>query len=324
MTFRPAKWLPGPHAMTVWGALVRRPPRLRLTAERWELPDGDFVDVERLAGPRPDAPLVIACHGLEGSGRAPYILGTLHQAQRRGCAGLALHFRSCSGAPNRLPRLYHSGETGDLDWTVRRLAAERPGRPIGLVGFSLGGNVVAKYLGERGDDLPSEVRAGAVISAPLDLAACQAEIDGDGFWAARYRERFLRRLRKKALAKARQFPGLLDEERIRAARTLRAFDDAVTAPLHGFRDAADYYARSSAGPRVADVRRPLLVLNADDDPMVPGRTLPVPALRRNPLITFELWPAGGHVGFVSGPPWRAERWAERRVAAWLAEHLHRG
>jgi hypothetical protein len=303
--------------MTAFANVARPFPRPRGSRERWDLPDGDFVDVDRFSGAEPDAPVLVVCHGLEGSSRAPYVRGLVAAARARGLAALALNFRGCSGAMNRLPRLYHSGDTGDLSEVVRRLAAERRGRPVLLAGFSLGGNVVAKYLGERGDDLPPEVRAAAVISVPFDLAACARALDGPGLWLRLYRERFLRRLRRKALAKARRFPRAIDAAAARSARTFALFDDRVTAPLHGFAGSEDYWARSSSGRFLGGVRRPLLALSSADDPMVPAASLPIEAARANPHVTLEVHGAGGHVAFVSGPPWRPRYWAEGRVLDFL-------
>ena len=209
-TYQPTPWLPNGHLMTIAASLLRVPPRLPLRRERWELGDGDFLDVDRLDGATPTAPLVLVCHGLEGSSRSGYVLGILALAHARGLATAALNFRSCSGEPNRLPRFYHSGETSDLALAVERLLAEQPQRSLALIGFSLGGNVVAKYLGERGDAVPAGVGAAAVISVPFDLAGCCRAIDGPGLAALLYRERFLRKLRNKALAKEQRFPGLLE------------------------------------------------------------------------------------------------------------------
>jgi len=313
MTFRPARWLPNRHLMTIWANLARLPIRLPVERERWDLPDGDFLDVDRIR--RPDAPLMIVLHGLESSSRAGYVRGLLAEGVRRGLAAAAINFRGCSG-PNRAARFYHSGETGDLAFAVERLAREAPA--LVLAGFSLGGNVVVKYLGERGDDVPRAVRAAAVVSVPFDLQRCAAALDGPGLPAWIYRERFLRQLRRKAIAKAARFPGRIDADRARLARTMFAFDDAVTAPLHGFRDAHDYWAQSSSGPYVARVRRPLLILAAEDDPFVPAETIPVEAARANPQVTLETFAEGGHVAFVGGAPWAPSRWAERRVAEFLA------
>jgi len=323
MDYRPARWLKGPNAMTVFGAVLRPWPRPRLERERWELPDGDFLDVDRLAGPSPRAPLLLVCHGLEGSSRAAYVRGLVARARERGMGVLALNFRSCSGSPNRLPRFYHSGETGDLALVVERVAAERPGRPLLLCGFSLGGNVVVKYLGERKDRLPGEVAGAAVISVPFDLARCAAALDGPGFWNWVYRERFLRGLRRKALLLLRRFPGLLDEGAVRGSGTFRAFDGTVTAPLHGFGSAEDYYTRSSSRGFVAGVRRPLLAISALDDPLVPPDSLPFEEAGANPFVTLLATPAGGHVGFVSGGPLRPFHWAEARAIEFLASVAER-
>jgi len=319
VTFRPARWLPGPNAQTVFSRLWSLPDRLSPRRERWELPDGDFVDVDRHGDPA--GPTVVVLHGLEGSSRAPYVRRLARALLGRGLSVLALNFRGCSGEPNRLPRLYHSGETGDLGEVVGRLVAERPGRALGLAGFSLGGNVAAKWLGERGAGGPAELRAGAVISVPFDLGACAAAIDGPGFWAWAYRERFLRMLRHKAIGKARRFPGVLDEAALRAVRTFREFDDRATARIHGFAGAEDYWRRCSSGPFLAAVRRPLLALSAEDDPIVPGPTLPREAAAANPAVELVVAPGGGHVGFVEGLPWRFRFWAELRAADFLAERL---
>jgi predicted alpha/beta-fold hydrolase len=307
--------------MTIFGSVARPLPRPRGTTERLELPDGDFVDVERFPGSSPDAPVLVVCHGLEGSSRAPYVRGLVALAQARGLAAAALNFRGCSAEPNRLPRFYHSGDTGDLAAVAAHLERERPGRPLVVAGFSLGGNVVAKWFGESGARLPAVVRGGAVISVPFDLARCAAAIDGPGLMPWIYRERFLRRLRAKALAKAARFPGAIDVARVRSARSFVAFDDAVTAPLHGFESACSYYEASSAGRFVRGVARPLLALSAADDPMVPLSSLPVQAARANPFVDLEVSNFGGHVAFVGGTPWRPLFWAEARAIQHLVATL---
>jgi predicted alpha/beta-fold hydrolase len=317
--YAPARWLPGPHAMTVYAAVSRPLPRLPMRRERWELPDGDFLDLDRLDASAAGAPVLVVCHGLEGSSRAPYVRGLAARARALGLAVVALNFRSCSGEANRLPRFYHSGDTADLGLVVDRLAAEQPGRAVLLAGFSLGGNVVVKYLGERGESVPREVAGAAVVSVPFDLARCARALDGPGPWNRLYRTRFLVALRAKALAKDRRFPGLLDREAVRAARTFAAFDGAVTAPLHGFRSAEEYWARSSSGPFVGGVRRPLLAISSLDDPLVPADTLPLEAARANALVTFLATPGGGHVGFVAGTPLARTFFAEERAAAFLSQ-----
>jgi len=314
--FEPLRWLRGRHAQTVFGTLLRRGPRLPLRRERWELPDGDFLDVDRLEGPAA-APLLLVLHGLEGSSSSHYVLGLLFQARLRGWRGMALNFRSCSGEPNRLLRSYHSGETGDLGEAVRRARAESPPAPLFLAGCSLGGNVVVKWLGEQGASAP--VRAAAALSVPFDLKACAQALDAPSAMSFVYRSRFLHTLKRKALAKARKLPGI-DPVRVRSARTLFEFDEAVTGPVHGFKGAEEYWARCSSGPYVARVRVPLLLLSAEDDPFIPPSCLPREAASTSSCVTLETYPAGGHLGFVSGP-YLPRFWAESRVAEYLAEHL---
>jgi uncharacterized protein len=314
--FEPLRWLRGPHGQTVFGTLFRRGPRLRLRRERWELSDGDFLDVDRLEG-RDGAPLLIVLHGLEGSASSHYVRGLLARAGDRGWRGMALNFRSCSGEQNRLLRSYHSGETGDLSEAIRRARSESPGAAILLAGCSLGGNVVVKWLGEQGAQ--ANVQAAVALSVPFDLKLCARALDAEGAMEFVYRTRFLRSLKHKALEKARRFPQL-DVPRIRAARTLFEFDEAVTAPMHGFADAEDYWAQSSSGPFVPRVRVPLLLVSAEDDPFIPPGCLPRAAATANPCVALEVYPHGGHLGFVAGPhlPWF---WAEWRAAEFLASHL---
>ena len=314
--YRPARWLFGPNLMTIFGTLLRRGPRLPLRRERWELSDGDFVDVDRLEGPA-GAPLLVALHGLEGSSSAHYMLGLLEEARLRGWRGLALNFRGCSGDLNRLLRSYHSGETGDLNELIQRVRGEAD--RIVLAGCSLGGNVLVKWLGEQGDSAPPQIRAAAAISVPFDLAACARTLDGPGFWRWIYRTRFLRTLKRKSLLKQARFPAALNAERVRSAATLFEFDGAVTAAVHGFASAPDYYARSSSGQFVGRVRVPLLLLSAEDDPFIPAETLPRTV--QNAQVTQEIWPHGGHLGFVEGPPWRPRFYAERRAVEFLAQRV---
>jgi predicted alpha/beta-fold hydrolase len=316
--FQPAPLLSHPDAQTVFANLWRPRPGAPVERVRWELPDGDFLDLDRTIGLPQGAPLVVICHGLEGSSRAPYVLGLARELAARGLASALLNFRTCGGELNRLPRTYHSGETGDLALVVERLAAERPGRPLLVAGFSLGGNVVAKYLGERGDRLPAELRGGAVVSVPFDLGACSARIDGPGRLMWLYRQRFMRRLRQKAAAKAARLPGHFDAAAVARATTFAEFDELVTAPLHGFASRRDYYARCSSGPFLAGVRRPLLALSAADDPMVPAETLPVALAAASPAVRLVVTAHGGHTAFVDGLPFRPGFWAERTAADHLA------
>ena len=313
--YEPARWLFGPNLMTIFGPLFRPGPHVPVSRERWELSDGDFVDVDRMAGPR-EAPLLLALHGLEGSSSAHYVRGLLAQARMRGWRALALNFRGCSGDMNRLVRSYHSGETGDLSELVRR--AQDESDRIVLAGCSLGGNVLVKWLGELGDSAPREIRAAVALSVPFDLALCARTLDGPGFWTWLYRTRFLHSLKRKSLQKLRKFPGAADEERVRRARTLFEFDDALTARLHGFAGAEDYYAQSSSANYVERVRVPLLLISAEDDPFIPARCVP---RTTTTSVEVELSAQGGHLGFVEGPIWKPGFYAERRAIAFLEEHV---
>ena len=307
--------------MTVFGPLFRRPPHLPLRRERWELADGDFVDLDFSDLPRPRATLVVL-HGLEGSSSAHYVRGLLAQAASRGLSSVALNFRGCSGELNRLARSYHSGETGDLREVAGRLRQRLPAGPLLFAGCSLGGNVLVKWLGEEGAS--ADALAAVAVSVPFDLALCARTLDGPGAMSRVYRARFLRTLKRKSLEKARLFPGAFDAARVEAARTLGEFDEALTGPVHGFAGAEDYWARSSSGPYVARVRVPLLLLSAEDDPFIPPRAIPRAAAAANPAVTLEVHPHGGHLGFVEGPVFRPRYYAERRALDFLEAHLPAG
>ncbi len=310
-------WLANPHLQTVWGKMVRRVPMPATRRERWALPDGDLLSVERVDA-APGAPRLVLFHGLEGSTRSSYARALLWGAQARGWGADLVLWRTCDGEPvNRVPRAYHSGASDDADFAIRRIAAEAPERPLLLVGVSLGGNVLLKWLGEQGSDVPAAVRAAVAVSVPFDLARCARQIE-QGF-ARVYGRFFVRSLRAKTLAKLEHFPGLVEAEAVRRVRTIRAFDDVVTAPIHGFADAADYYARSSALGFLGDVRVPTLLFNAVDDPFLPAAVLDeVRAVAaRNPHLHCQFPAFGGHVGFVAGAvPWRARYWMEEAVLAW--------
>jgi uncharacterized protein len=324
-----AWWLPGAHLQTAWARLVRSRRLVTFTREILTTSDDDDLVIDHAAGPA-GAPRVLLLHGLEGSAHSFHTQGLALLVARAGWRGVVLNFRSCARNPtdirrrvrNRRPRLYHSGETEDLAFVVRTLAAREPGAPIYAIGFSLGGNVLLKWLGEAGD--ASAIRAAASISAPYDLAA-----------ATRYLERrvgrfytahFMRRLRDKALDLVARFPdetSHVDAGRIRAARTFREFDDCLTAPLHGFADASDYYARASSIDTLARIAVPTLCVSSEDDPLFPAEAVARArdAARANPAVTFAVTPWGGHTGFVGGRwPWRPYYWAEEAALAWLQRH----
>jgi uncharacterized protein len=289
-----------------------------VTRERFDTPDGDFVDVDWLPG-RSDAPLLLVLHGLEGTARSHYVGGLFRLAAARGWRAGLLYFRSCSGELNRLPRFYHSGDTGDLDHVVRTLVDREPSVRIGAVGISIGGNVLVKWLGEQGDGAPKALAGAVAISVPFDLVACARAMD-QGLQKVLYTASFMRSFRQKTRVKARAYPGFVDLDAALRARTFAAYDRAVTAPLHGFADEVDYWRRASSAPYLAHVRRPTLLINALDDPFIPAVSLPDPR-ELPPNVRAEYVKTGGHVGFVEGRPWRATSWGERRAVEFLAAAL---
>lgn len=295
-----------------------QPPTRR---ERWPTSDGDFLDLHRIDAPG-GVPRLLVLHGLEGTVRSHYAGGLLQEAARRGWAADLLIFRSCGDEPNRALRLYHSGETDDLDFVVRRLIANDPERPLLIAGVSLGGNVLLKWLGEQGDRAPEQLRSVAAVSVPFDLARGSRHLDR-GF-SRFYQAHFLRSLRAKALEKGTRYPDAIRSDVVLRARTLYDFDDLVTAPVHGFRDADDYYSRSSSLSYLARIRTPTLLLSARDDPFLPSEVLDEvrEVARTNPSLHLEFVDRGGHVGFISGSlPWRPFYYAEWRVAEFLSNSL---
>ncbi len=306
--------------MTVWGKLFRRRLLPTLKVDRIPTPDGYELTVAS-AGAGGTSPVLLLLHGLEGGPASHYVGGILRSAVDRGWQARLLVFRTCDGLTGTQRRTYHSGETTDLDLVIQSMVSREPGRPIGLVGISLGGNVLLKWMGEKNAGVPGQVRAAVAASVPYDLAACSRAIDR-GFSRA-YQWNFLRSLREKARAKRQQYPDLLSEDGIESIRTMWEFDDVFTAPLHGFRDAADYYERSSSLRYLRDVRRPTLLISAYDDPFHTPSVLHAveDASAANPDLVTEFHRRGGHVGFVSGAPWNPEYYLDRRVAEFLAEHL---
>jgi predicted alpha/beta-fold hydrolase len=319
--FRPAWWLPGAHGQTIGARFLRRRSGVRLVRERLGTPDDDFLDLDRVISSRPLAtdprPLVLLLHGLEGSARSGYAIETYRQLTGRGLACIGLNFRSCSGQDNRASRLYHSGETTDLALVLGILRRRYPDRPLAAVGFSLGGNVLLKYLGEQGPAASELLTAAAAVSVPFDLAAGARFLEhGMGPF---YTHALLRPMRAKARRRCADWDGAVDLERALAATSFHAFDDALTAPLHGFAGADDYYRRSSSGQYLDTIRVPTLLIQAKDDPFVPHTAIPRDTIAANPHLVPLVFPHGGHVGFVAGAnPLRPVFWAETAIARWLA------
>ena len=294
-------WLPGGNTQTIWAALHARRhdgPPLVWRRERWATPDGDFVDVDHLEGTPADAPRrLVLFHGLEGTSSSQYAEAFAAVARARGWAFSVPHFRGCSGELNLAPRAYHSGDFEEIGWMLGRLRA-LSGQPLLAVGVSLGGNALLRWAEEAGDSASATAAAVAAVCSPIDLTAAGRAIDR-GFNRQVYARMFLATMKPKALAKWRQHPGLFDRERVRAARTLHQFDDAFTAPLHGFAGVEDYWRRASALPHLARIRIPALVLNTANDPCVPARSLPPPG-RLGAHVTLWRPRQGGHVGFPQG------------------------
>jgi len=289
--------------------------------ERWDTPDGDFIEVHRLAA-SPGAPRLLFLHGLEGTVRSHYVAGFFEEAIRRSWAADLMIFRGCGSEPNRAPRFYHSGETTDLAFVLDRVIREHPESPIVVAGVSLGGNVLLKFLGEHSRALPRQLRAAAAISVPFDLER-GARFIGQGFSRV-YDRHFLHTLRPKALAKLQRYPDLFDRSKLERATSIFDFDDAVTAPVHGFVDAHDYYAHSSSISFLSAIRLPTLLLSAADDPFLPTAVLDTvrEIASGNPALSLEFPEHGGHVGFVAGRwPWRPFYYAEWRACEFLEAGL---
>jgi uncharacterized protein len=300
--YAPPWWLPGAHAQTVYTALFANRPTIAYARERWDStphgkPDGDFVDVDRIAGDK-NKPMLVVFHGLEGSSQSIYSLNLMHAAQSRGWRGIVPHFRGCSGEINRLPRAYHSGDAAEIDWIVRRIKAESPDQPVYIAAISLGGNATLKWLGEQGADAAKVVAAAAAISAPLDLTAAGNALEV-GFCKI-YSRNFLATMKRKALEKLKHHPGIFNADIVAASKTLREFDNEVTAPLHGYRDTEDYWLRASSKPGLVDVDVPTLILNARNDPFLPAWALPE-ANEVSARVRRDFPEQGGHVGFLSPP-----------------------
>jgi uncharacterized protein len=317
--YQPAWWLPGPHAQTIWGRIARRRSRIRTSVECLSTSDGDGVELHHVHAER-GAPRVLLLHGLEGSVRSHYVGGVLGEAQSRGWGATLLIFRGCGSTANTARRFYHSGETSDVALVFAALSARWPESTWMLAGVSLGGNVLLKWLGELGVAADPRIKAAAVVSVPFDLEA-GARCISRGF-ARLYDRSFLRSLRRKALAKLARYPDLFDRVALERARNVYEFDDAVTAPVHGFASAHDYYEQSSSVRFLPALRVRTLLLSASDDPFLPPHVLSRVAeiARSNTRLVVEFQTSGGHVGFVGGArPWSPTYYAEKRVFGFFDE-----
>src|SRR3990167_2282858 len=302
--FKPAWWLPNSHLQTLWPPIFRRNIKdLQLERERLELPDGDFIDLDWVSRQK-QGPLVLILHGLEGSIESHYAKGMLQTVTQYGWRGVFMHFRGCSGEPNRLARSYHSGETGDIDYVISLLRDREPNLILAAVGFSLGGNVLLKWLGEKKDT--NSLQAAIAISVPFELHKAAVRIQ-QGF-SKFYQWYFIRCLRDRLALKFQSSPSSIDPSLIYKVSTMYDFDDKITAPLHGFTGVEEYYSTASSRQYLNSIKVPTLILHAKDDPFMSEDVIPK-LHELSPHVKLEVTETGGHVGFVSGKyPWRPEYW----------------
>ncbi len=315
--YRAPWWLPGGHVQTLYAYFFARKPRVVYRRERWEMPDGDFLDLDWIDG---DAakPLLVLFHGLEGSSRGHYALALMHATGCLGWRGVAVNFRGCSGTPNRLPRAYHSGDSAEIDRVLRHLKSCAPSVPVYAAGVSLGANALLKWLGESGMTAQEVICAAAAVSAPVDLADAGRRLDR-GFNRYTYTRHFLHTLRQKTLEKIAAHRLPITARAVDAAKTLYAFDDLYTAPMHGYRDANDYWQRASSKPWLNAIAVPTLIVHAHNDPFLSAGTY-ADAGQLSAAIALELPHQGGHVGFVNGPFPGELTWLPNRILDFFIQH----
>lgn len=323
-SFEPPWWLAGAHLQTLMGKFLRSASYREFTRERIELPDGDFLDLDWTPETNPLSPLVLLLHGLEGHTSRGYVLQACQTLAAQDMRAVALNFRGCSGEPNRTPRFYHSGETGDIGVVITHLRKRFPNRPIMAIGFSLGGNILLKFLGERSVAGETPVSAAVAVSVPYDLSAGADTLE-IGLMARLYTWYFVRSLRAKVRAKQDSLGDTIDLDAAQSSSTIREFDNAVTAPLHGFTDAEDYYHKSSSKKFLSTIRVPTLLVHSLDDPFLPSSAIPIQEVETNPYLTLVVTERGGHMGFIqnaSSPV--SSFWLEEQTSAFLAHFRRKG
>ncbi len=317
-SFRPAWWLPGPHLPTLWAALVRRRAPVTTRTERLELADGDFIDLHWVGATA--GPIIVVLHGLEGSFYSKYVGAILERIERRGWGGVLMQFRGCSGQPNRLDRSYHSGDTGDLEFLLRTLVQRHPNRPIMAVGYSLGGNVLLKYLGESARS--SELSAAAAVSVPFDLAAAASRLN-QGL-SKLYQHHLVRSLQNKLRVKFSTRPSPIALNELSHWNDFWSFDNNITAPLHGFANVDEYYSRSSCRQYLESITTPTLIIHSSDDPFLSAEAIPTDD-ELSHCTEMILTERGGHVGFVGGRnPLNPQYWIDDRLMAWFDRNCSDG
>lgn len=314
--FKPAWWLHNPHLQTLWPAICRRSVKLELERERFELPDGDFVDLDWVHRQK-EGPLVLILHGLEGSIESHYAKGMMQSIAQQGWRGVFMHFRGCSGEPNRLPTAYHSGETSDVGYVIKTLCERERDACLAAIGFSMGGNILLKWLGETSWQNP--LKAAIAVSVPFELHKIAIRIQ-QGF-SKFYQWYFIKCLRERLTHKFKKVPTPLDPTLLHRVTTMYDFDDKITAPLHGFSSVKEYYSMASSRQYLRTIRIPTLILHAKDDPFMSADVIPE-MKELSPAVTMEISETGGHVGFISGKyPWRPQYWLEQRAPEFLKQFL---
>ena len=313
--YRPPVFFRNHHIHTIYPSVFRKVKDVYFSRERLDTPDRDFIDLDwsRIGSEY----LVITIHGLEGSSRSGYMPGMIKAFNARGWDGVAYNMRGCSGEPNRLLRFYHSGDTDDLHTVITHILERNQYRKIAIVGFSLGGNVTLKYLGERGTSCPDALYKGAAISAPCDLESSAWKLARAS--NALYMKNFLRRFRRKIRIKMQMMPGRITDHNFHEIKSFKEYDDRYTAPLHGFSDAYDYWTRCSSRPFLAGIRIPTLLINALDDPFLDDASYPYEEAEQNPYLFLETHEKGGHLGFVAKDS-SGEYWHETRVTSFITEN----
>lgn len=319
-TFKPAWWLKNKHLQTIYARYMGRRRKIETRKEIFELPDGDFLDCRWVGGEA--GPIVMILHGLEGSVESHYAKGMLMAAEERGWRAVLVHFRSCGEEINRLPRGYHSGDTNDLQEFVKYLQFKEPNTPIIGVGYSMGGNVLLKWLGESQHNNP--LVSAVAVSVPFELHKAAEKI-GRGLGGRLYERYFLKPMKNKILKKMDMHPPesiSVDEKILKKIRTVVEFDEHITAPQHGFESAMDYYIKSSSRYYLEHIQVPTLIIHAKDDPFMTEDLIPNYD-EISPLVRMEVYDKGGHVGFVSGwNPLRPQYWLEKRIPTFIEEQLH--
>lgn len=329
--YTPPFWLAGGHLQTIIPSLFHQGPDIQYHRERWELADGDFIDVDWTAASAANPekldtvafscdtdssqPVLVIFHGLEGSSQSQYVKSLLGNALAKGWLGVAIHFRGCSGTPNRLPRTYYAGDSEEIDMMLARVRSRYPRNPLYAVGYSLGGNALLKWLGEFGPRQRLPIMKAVAVSAPMDLRASAISIDS-GLNRIFYSRMFVNSMRPKALALAKRFPGLLNERSIINANGIEDMDNAVTAVLYGAKSALDYYQKNAAKPYLKTINLPTLIINAKNDPFMPAIFLPT-ADEVSAWVTLDYQQQGGHVGFFAFRPSQAQGWLAQRIVEFL-------